>query len=102
MARVVVTGRASADVAEIVVHLTEHAGHHVAARYLNEFDAVFDRLAAFPRIGPTRPALGRSARVVLVDPYVIVYDHVDDTVTVLRILHGRRNITRGLVRETER
>jgi plasmid stabilization system protein ParE len=33
---------------------------------------------------------------------VIVYDHVGDTVIVLRVLHGRRNITRKLVRETER
>jgi plasmid stabilization system protein ParE len=31
-------------------------------------------------------------------PYIIVYDHDDDVVTVLRVLHGKRNITRDLIR----
>jgi plasmid stabilization system protein ParE len=52
MARVVVTGPAEADVAEIVVYLTENAGRQVAERYLGEFDAVYDRLAEFPNVGP--------------------------------------------------
>jgi toxin ParE1/3/4 len=59
-------------------------------------------LAEFPDIGPPRPEFGRNARIALVHPFVIVYDHADDTVTVLRVLHGRRNITRRLVRQTER
>jgi plasmid stabilization system protein ParE len=33
-----------------------------------------------------------------VAPYVIVYDYADGIVTVLRVLHGKRDITRRLVR----
>jgi len=98
MARVVVTAR----VADIIVYLTEKAGILVATRYRNDLDAAYDRLAGFPGAGSPRKALGRDARIVLVYPYVIVYDHVGDTVTILRVLHCRRNITRRLVRRTER
>jgi toxin ParE1/3/4 len=48
--------------------------------------------ADFPASGSPRPALGRNARIALVHPFVLIYDYVDDTVTVLRVLHGRRNI----------
>ena len=97
MARVVITGPADADVAGIVAYLAENAGRQIAARYFGAFDALYDRLADLPDIGPPRPALGPNARVALVHPFVVVYDHVDDTITVLRVLHGRRNITRELL-----
>jgi len=97
MAQVVVTGPADADVAAIVAYLAARAGRQVAARYFAAFDAVYARLADFPDLGPSRPALGMNARVVLVHPFVVIYDHADDTVTVLRVLHGRRNITRELL-----
>jgi plasmid stabilization system protein ParE len=31
-------------------------------------------------------------------PYIVIYDHEDEAVTVLRVLHGKRNITRHLIR----
>jgi plasmid stabilization system protein ParE len=31
-------------------------------------------------------------------PYIVIYNHEEDTVTVLRVLHGKRNITRDLIR----
>jgi plasmid stabilization system protein ParE len=31
-------------------------------------------------------------------PYIVIYDYEEDTVTVLRVLHGKRNITRDLIR----
>jgi toxin ParE1/3/4 len=102
MAHVIVTGPAEADVAQIIIHLTEAAGYDVAARYLGAFDAVYDRLAQFPDMGPPRSSLGRDTRIALVHPYVMVYDHSDDRVIVLRVLHDARNITRGVVRQPER
>jgi toxin ParE1/3/4 len=46
-----------------------------------------------------RLALGPNTRVAIVFPYILIYEYVthDDTVTVLRILHGRRNVTRALL-----
>ena len=45
-----------------------------------------------------RIALEQSRRIAVVLPYIIVYDHDDDVVTALRVLHGKRNITRDLIR----
>ena len=98
MARVVITEPADADVQAIIAYLSREAGHRVAAKYAQEFDAAYDRLADFPGIGPRRPALGLDTRIWVVRPYVIIYEHIGDTVTVLRILHGRRDISRRLVR----
>lgn len=64
---------------------------------LRHFDAAYDRLAAFPRIGPTRNKLGQHARIWVVTPYVMVYDYADETVVVLRVVHGKRNITGDLL-----
>jgi plasmid stabilization system protein ParE len=35
----------------------------------------------------------------IVEPYVVIYDVRDDTVRIVRVVDGRRNITRRLVRE---
>jgi toxin ParE1/3/4 len=98
MARVVITGTADADVTGIITYLVRNAGHQVAQRYLGAFDAVYDRLADVPASGSPRPALGRNARIALVHPFVVIYDYVDDTVTVLRVLHGRRDIAREILK----
>jgi toxin ParE1/3/4 len=102
MVRVVVSGTAQADIDAIVAYLVENAGPQVADRYLDEFDAIYDRIGEFPDIGPPRPSLGREVRIALLHPYVMIYRRLGDVVTVLRVLHGRRNITGRLVREAER
>jgi len=42
--------------------------------------------------------LERRAGAIL-SPYVVVYDYVDAMVRIVRVLDGRRNITRRLARE---
>jgi toxin ParE1/3/4 len=99
MARLVVTIRAGRDAAAITAMLADNAGPEVAARYRREIDALYNRLVMFPQSGSPRPTLGRYTRLGVVDPYVVIYDYRPDVVTILRILDGRRNITRGLVRQ---
>jgi plasmid stabilization system protein ParE len=98
MARVVVTELAKRDVRRILGDLHERAGLRVATRYATAFKTAYRRLAAIPAAGPPRPALGLATRIAVVPPYIIVYDHAGDEVMVLRVLHGKRNITRDLVR----
>src|SRR5579875_3622760 len=101
MARVVLSPAAFADVEGILRDLAAKAGNGVADRYAEDFGAAFRRLALFPEIGPLRPRLGAHIRVSVVSPYLIVHRHVpgDETVNVLRLLHGRQNITRSRLRE---
>jgi plasmid stabilization system protein ParE len=97
MAHVVVSARAHSDLSQILQYLVANAGFRITQRYVAAFDALYDRLADFPDSCPSRPALGPRVRVALVAPFMVAYDHHNGTVTVLRILHGKRNITRDLL-----
>jgi len=90
MARVIVTERAKRDLRRILSDLNDRAGYSVAARYAIDFKAAYRRLIDVPAGGPPRPALGSKTRIAIVLPYIVIYDFEDDTVTVLRVLHGKR------------
>ena len=100
MARIIVTPEADADSAFIIADLAKKAGARVADRYEADFDNVYDRLADHPQIGAPRPRLGKQVRICVVSPYTLFYEHseTDDTVTIMRIAHGRRKITRKFLR----
>ena len=99
MAKLIVSPQAELDAAAIIELLSDKAGASVAARYLREIDALLERISLFPKSGMRRPSLGRDIRIGVVEPYVMIYRYRADTVTVVRIVDGRRNIIRGLVRE---
>jgi len=95
VARVVITASADSDAAAIVSDLTAKAGIHVANRFADDFDAFYRRLELFPESGALRPRLGPLVRIGVVAPYAIIHEYVavDDVVTIMRIVHGRRRIT---------
>jgi toxin ParE1/3/4 len=93
MARVLVSALAKQDIRDILSDLRERAGPVIANRYAADFKRMYRSLSEFPEGGPARPSLGPGTRIKIVYPYVAFYEHRADTVTVLRILHGRRNIT---------
>lgn len=97
MARVAISIFARRDVNSILSDLNERAGSPVSKRYAAEFKKMNETLAEFPESGPLRKGLGRYARIKVVLPYVVVYDFAGDLVTVLRVLHGQRNITKKLI-----
>ena len=99
MAKVVITRLAFDDIDTIITRLAIHAGWPVSARFEVEFAALFDRLAQFPGSGAPRPKLGKHTRIGIVSPFVVIYDFKQDKVLVLRVVHGRRKITRKLARE---
>jgi hypothetical protein len=49
--------------------------------------------------GAPRPDLGPGVRIAVVTPYVVIYRHItaEDSVTVLRIVHGHRKIAAKLL-----
>lgn len=98
MARLIVAPQAQADLDDILDYLTREAGDRVARRYGDSFRRAFAFLTEFPRTGAPRPNFGSTMRIKTVWPYVIFYRYsaADDTVRLIRILHGRRNITTKL------
>jgi len=99
MARLTVSPQAEHDAAEIIDLLTREAGTDVANRYRQGFNDLLARFARYPESGSPRVRLGRHIRIGVVTPYVIIYELEPDHVMVLRIVDGRRKITRRLVRQ---
>ena len=48
----------------------------------------------FPRMGQSRDDLRPGLRCFVVSPYVVYYRPVEETIEVLRILHGSCDISR--------
>jgi plasmid stabilization system protein ParE len=100
VAQIIIAPQADTDYAELVADLEAKAGHAVAERYEAAIDALYERLIDHPQSGAPRPVLGEQARLCVVRPYLVVYDYDDlgDVVTILRIIHGKRDITTRLLR----
>lgn len=97
MTRLVLTPAALNDANEIFEYLAAEAGRAVADKYRMSFDNLFRLLRDYSDVGPVRSRLGRGVRIGVVDPYLAIYRHDLDTVTVLRIVHGRRRITGAML-----
>jgi plasmid stabilization system protein ParE len=100
MNRVVVSPEARNDLLEIIAYISLFAGSATAERWDRRLWKVIEDLAEFPAIGALRPALGDQTRILVVQPYVLIYEHAVGTniVQVLRVVHGRRNIARRLLK----
>lgn len=87
------------DLDQILDYLQHEAGSANAAKYGRLFDRQLDLMKRLPGAGAPRPELGVFTRIAVVSPYVIIYDYDTglDEVFVLRVLHGRRNITQKLL-----
>lgn len=90
---------AQADFDEIIDYLVNVAGSRIAVDYAERLRASVNLVAQSPGIGSPRRHLGPETRVTIVRPYLIFYDGGprSETVHVLRILHGHRNITPELI-----
>lgn len=92
MARVRFSKSARRDIGDITAQLLE-VSVVASDRYEAKFDAVFGLLAQMPRAGRPRPELGLAwLRSYPVDPYVILYRVDRGFVTVLRVVHGARDL----------
>jgi toxin ParE1/3/4 len=100
MPRLRFTSLADADTAAILEDLASKAGPVVAEKYLDRFESLYAQLSTYPQSGPPRPALGDNIRIAIAAPFIVIYRHQpqDDTVTILRLVHGRRRITGALLR----
>ena len=98
MARLVASREAQADLDEVLAYLEGTAGKPVALRYGERFRNAFRHLVDFPETGAKRPRPHADMRIWAVAPYVIFYRFTgdDDTIRLVRILHGRRNVTERL------
>ena len=84
---VVITAPAQEDLANIYAYYAVRSPNS-AGRVVGAILGAINGLAQFPLIGRQGAAPGTRERIVTRYPYRIVYRVVDDTVEVLRIVHG--------------
>jgi toxin ParE1/3/4 len=99
IARVIVSELADADTKDILAEIEREAGCSIAAKYNARFEKLYDRLAEHPESCEAHPELGAHIRVGVITPYLVIY-HYNGTarvVRVIRVLHGRRRVTSGLL-----
>jgi toxin ParE1/3/4 len=103
MMRVVVSPEGRDDLLRIVTYLASVAGAVTADRWDRKLWKAIDSIAEFPGSGAPRPALGDDTRIVVVHPYVLIYQHArgSDTLHVLRIVHGRQKISKEMLPHRE-
>lgn len=91
------TDQAEADLDDAWAHLSR-TNRAAADRLIDAFVEAARLHARFPESGRARPEFGPDVRSFLVRPYVVFYHPAGDTIEVLRVLHGRRDIDR-IIRE---
>ncbi len=71
-----------------------------ATRMVRAIGARIDQLAMYPRLGPRRPEIRPTVRMLVEGPYLILFEthpNTDkgpvDRVEVVRVVHGRRDLT---------
>lgn len=103
MTRLIVAAEAESDLEDILDYLVSNAGRRTAAAYGERFADAIDRILTHPGAGAPRPVLGPDARISIVYPYILIYDFVvaDDSVTLLRVLHGKRDITERMIKRED-
>ena len=90
--RVVRSPRAAEDLIELWAHM---AVDDLAAadRMLDAIEDEFAKLAANPRLGPTRPDIAKHVRLFPIRRYVTLYRALPDGIEVVRVVHGMRRLS---------
>jgi toxin ParE1/3/4 len=91
--KIIVSDEADNDLLAIFSYL--HRQSPQAAELIAlEIKLCFENLSLFPLSGSSRPRLGPDIKSAVVPPYMVLYAVRTDHITVLRVLHGSRDIER--------
>ena len=89
--KIVVSDEADNDLMQIFSYLNQQSSQATPS-ILEAINSCFVNLTSFPLRGSPRPDLGRDVRCAIVSPYLVLYAARRDHVTILRVLHGSRDI----------
>lgn len=86
------SSRAEDDLIDIWLYVAAR-NPQAADRLLDRFEARWRLLATQPRSGAPRDDLGSGLRTVSVGEYLSIYRLEGSSIEIVRVLHGRRDIT---------
>jgi toxin ParE1/3/4 len=90
---VILTVAAEQDLRDIEVYTLQQWGERQAKRYVFSIEEAIDTVGDNPKLGRVRPTLSADYRVYIVKSHALVYTVLQNTVTIVRILHQRMNIS---------
>ena len=85
------TPRATSDLEGIGDYLADRSPR-AALAMMDVFAGRWSQLAHHPHSGPPRDDLGTGIRCLVIGQYLAFYRIAPDEVTILRVLHGKREI----------
>jgi toxin ParE1/3/4 len=89
--KIIVSDEADNDLMQIFSYLSQQSPQ-ATQPILDAINRRFVNLESFPLLGAPRPDLGQDVRSAIVSPDLIFYATRRDHVTILRVLHGSRDI----------
>jgi toxin ParE1/3/4 len=89
---------AARDLQKISEDIAAAAGERMALAFVGRLRQSLEGLTDFPRMGRRRAGLGAGVRSWALSPYIAFYRESEPDVEIIRIVHGRRKITRSLLR----
>jgi toxin ParE1/3/4 len=87
------TTAAREDLVDIVRYISQDKPN-AAVAWVEKIEEKCLLIASQPEMGERRPQLGTEVRCSVVGRYVIFYRKHDDTVEILRVVAGDKNITK--------
>jgi len=84
--------RAEQDIAEIWTNGADQWGIAQADRYLDGMVDLFDLLCEQPEIARLREEFNPPARIHVYGSHIVIFEVIDDGVSIIRVLHQRQNI----------
>jgi toxin ParE1/3/4 len=78
--------------AAIWAYIAEETSETAATHFVAKLYALCERLLAFPLANAERPQLAPGLRVAFQSPYALYYVADAQSVTIIRVLHGARDL----------
>jgi len=91
MNRYIIAPSASGDLNEIIDYFSE-LNIEKGERFIATFEKKCKNLMNFPRLGRTYGEIREGLRGIPLNGYIILYQITDDTLEILRIVHGSRDL----------
>lgn len=85
------TAQAEEDLVEIWLYIAAD-NPEAADKILNQIDEKCQIIAENPSIGQLRPELSQDLRSFPVGSYLILYQEQAESIEIVRIVHGSRNL----------
>lgn len=92
MSQFIVSEAAEEDLTDIWLYVAQQRSIRTADRLTARVIGKFPSLALHPGMGRRREELGVGIRSFPVGNYVIFYKPTEDGISILRVLHGARDI----------